>query len=128
MLQPRIFVNHDGEVFNIEQVPIENTGLKDKNGTDIHTGDIVEYIYKHKDVGTLRGLIIKNDKGFYFIELYVINNRMDEVCKKIDKMLCSKIKYEKPNVRIWLNVITKDGCIVIGNIYENKELLENEVE
>nr|DAK47863.1 MAG TPA: YopX protein [Caudoviricetes sp.] len=128
MLQPRIFVNHDGEVFNIEQVPIENTGLKDKNGTDIHTGDIVEYIYKHKDVGTLRGLIIKNDKGFYFIELYVINNRMDEVCKKIDKMLCSKIKYEKPNVRIGLNVITKDGCIVIGNIYENKELLENEVE
>lgn len=128
MLQPRIFVNHDGEVFNIEQVPIENTGLKDKNGTDIHTGDIVEYIYKHKDVGTLRGLIIKNDKGFYCIELYVINNRMDEVCKKIDKMLCSKIKYEKPNVRIWLNVITKDGCIVIGNIYENKELLENEVE
>lgn len=128
MLQPRIFVNHNGEVFNIEQVPIENTGLKDKNGTDIHTGDIVEYIYKHKDVGTLRGLIIKNDKGFYFIELYVINNRMDEVCKKIDKMLCSKIKYEKPNVRIWLNVITKDGCIVIGNIYENKELLENEVE
>lgn len=125
MLQPRIFVNHDGEVFDIEQVPIENTGLKDKNGTDIHTGDIVEYIYKHKDVGTLRGLIIKNDKGFYFIELYVINNRMDEVCKKIDKMLCSKIKYEKPNVRIWLNVITKDGCIVIGNIYENKELLED---
>ena len=126
MLQPRIFVNHDGEVFNIEQVPIENTGLKDKNGTDIHTGDIVEYIYKHKDVGTLRGLIIKNEEGFYFIELYVINNRMDEVCKKIDKMLGSKIKYENPNVRIWLNVITKDGCVVIGNIHRNKELLEND--
>lgn len=128
MLQPRVFSDHNGEVFNIEQVPIENTGFKDRNGTDIHTGDIVEYIYKHKDVGTLRGLIIKNDKGFYFIELYVINNRMDEVCKKIDKMLCSKIKYEKPNVRIWLNVITKDGCVVLGNIYEDKELLENEVE
>lgn len=124
MLQPRIFSDHNGEVFNIEQIPLENTGFKDGNGTDIHTGDIVEYIYKRKDVGTLRGLIIRDQQGWYYIELYVINNRMDEVCKKIDKMLVSKIKYEEPNVRIWLNVITKDGCIVIGNIYENKELLE----
>lgn len=126
MLQPRIFVDHNGEVFNIEQIPIENTGFKDKNGTDIHTGDIVDYIYKHKDVGTLRGLIIRNQQGWDYIELYVINNHMDEVCKKIDKMLVSKIKYEKPNVRIWLNVTTMDGCIVIGNIHENKELLKNE--
>lgn len=122
MLQPRIFSDHNGEVFNIEQVPIENTGFKDRNGTDIHTGDIVDYIYKRKDVGTLRGLIIRDQKGWYYIELYVINNRMDEVCKKIDKMLVSKIKYEEPNIRIWLNIATKDGCIVIGNIYKNKGL------
>lgn len=125
MLQPRIFVDRNGEVFNIKSIPIENTGFKDKNRTDIHTGDIIEYIYKHKDVGTLRGLIIRDEKGWYHIELYVINNRMDEVCKKIDKMLGSKIKYEEPNIRIWLNVTTMDGCIVIGNIYENKELLED---
>ena len=103
---------------------MDNTGFKDKNGANIYTGNIVEYVRRHPDVGTLRGVICKNEYGAYVIELYVMKNRMDEVCEKIDKMLGSKVEYEKPNLSFLLDNTTHDGCVVLGNIYENKELLE----
>jgi len=103
---------------------MDNTGFKDKNGANIYTGDIVEYVRRHPDVGTLRGVICKNEYGAYVIELYVMKNRMDEVCEKIDKMLGSKVEYEKPNLSFLLDNTTHDGCVVLGNIYEDKELLE----
>lgn len=103
---------------------MDNTGFKDKNGANIYTGNIVEYVRRHPDVGTLRGVICKNEYGAYVIELYVMKNRMDEVCETIDKMLGSKIEYEKPNLSFLLDETTHDGCVVIGNIYENKELLK----
>ena len=103
---------------------MDNTGFKDKNGANIYTGNIVEYVRRHPDVGTLRGVICKNEYGAYVIELYVMKNRMDEVCETIDKMLGSKVEYEKPNLSFLLDGTTHDGCIVLGNIYENKELLK----
>ena len=103
---------------------MDNTGFKDKNGANIYTGNIVEYTRRHPDVGTLRGVICKNEFGAYVIELYVMKNRMDEVCEKIDKMLGSKVEYEKPNLSFLLDSTTHDGCVVLGNIYEDKELLE----
>ena len=103
---------------------MDNTGFKDKNGANIYTGNIVEYVRRHPDVGTLRGVICKNEYGAYVIELYVMKNRMDEVCETIDKMLGSKVEYEKPNLSFLLDSTTHDGCIVLGNIYEDKELLE----
>mgnify|MGYP000900881293 FL=1 len=39
-------------------------------------------------------------------------------------MLGVKIKYEKPKLSIPLDNTTHDGCVVLGNIYEDKELLE----
>lgn len=103
---------------------MDNTGFKDKNGANIYTGNIVEYVRRHTDVGTLRGVICKNEYGAYVIELYVMKNRMDEVCEKIDQMLGSKVEYEKPNLSFLLDSTTHDGCIVLGNIYEDKELLK----
>lgn len=84
----------------------------------------MEYVRRHSDVGTLRGVICKNEYGAYVIELYVMKNRMDEVCETIDQMLGSKVEYEKPNLSFLLDSTTHDGCVVLGNIYENKELLK----
>lgn len=153
MLQPKIYSKKDKKVLEVVEIDfdyklfvvrnidnngdntvitlsfsncefMDNTGFKDKNGANIYTGNIVEYVRRHPDVGTLRGVICKNEYGAYVIELYVMKNRMDEVCETIDKMLGSKVEYEKPNLSFLLDGTTHDGCVVIGNIYENKELLK----
>lgn len=149
MLQPKIFVISKRKTYNVDYINfidnifgvteddgfseeyyfnetflMDNTGFKDKNGANIYTGNIVEYVRRHPDVGTLRGVICKNEYGAYVIELYVMKNRMDEVCETIDKMLGSKVEYEKPNLSFLLDSTTHDGCVVLGNIYENKELLK----
>lgn len=153
MLQPKIYSKKDKKVLEVVEIDfdyklfvvrnidnsgnntvvtlsfsnvefMDNTGFKDKNGANIYTGNIVEYVRRHPDVGTLRGVICKNEYGAYVIELYVMKNRMDEVCETIDQMLGSKVEYEKPNLSFLLDGTTHDGCIVIGNIYEDKELLK----
>lgn len=147
MLQPRVYVKSKRKVFDVEEIHfdidvvtikdfeycevdfsnvefMDNTGFKDKNGANIYTGNIVEYVRRHPDVGTLRGVICKNEYGAYVIELYVMKNRMDEVCETIDQMLGSKVEYEKPNLSFLLDGTTHDGCVVLGNIYEDKELLK----
>lgn len=153
MLQPKIYSKKDKKVLEVVEIDfdyklfvvrnidnngnntvvtlsfsncefMDNTGFKDKNGANIYTGNIVEYVRRHPDVGTLRGVICKNEYGAYVIELYVMKNRMDEVCENIDKMLGSKVEYEKPNLSFLLDSTTHDGCIVLGNIYEDKELLK----
>lgn len=153
MLQPKIYSKKDKKVLEVVEIDfdyklfvvrnidnsgnnnvvtlsfskaefMDNTGFKDKNGANIYVGNIVEYTRRHPDVGTLRGIICKNEYGAYVIELYVMKNRMDEVCEKIDKMLGSKVKREKPNLSFLLDSTTHDGCVVLGNIYEDKELLE----
>lgn len=153
MLQPKIYSKKDKKVLEVVEIDfdyklfvvrnidnngnntvvtlsfsncefMDNTGFKDKNGANIYTGNIVEYVRRHTDIGTLRGVICKNEYGAYVIELYVMKNRMDEVCETIDKMLGSNVEYEKPNLSFLLDNTTHDGCVVIGNIYENKELLK----
>ena len=57
-----------------KNMEMDNTGFKDKHGANIYAGNIVEYIRKHHDVGTLRGVICKDEYGAYVIELYVIKD------------------------------------------------------
>lgn len=150
MLQPKIYSKEDKKVLEVVEIDfdyklfvvrninnsgnnnvvtlsfskakfMDNTGFKDKNGANIYVGDIVEYTRRHTDAGTLRGVICKNEYGAYVIELYVMKNPWDN---KLDKMLGSKVKREKPNLSFLLDSTTHDGCVVLGNIYENKELLE----
>ncbi|WP_314397078.1 YopX family protein [uncultured Gemella sp.] len=121
MKQPKVYVKYLNKVLEVESIRFDtkvvvvydescniyryfgfedvefmgNTGLKDKNGVEIHLGDIVEILEKHFEVK------YKSFKGF------VIESE-----KHIDSIYLS------------LEANNTSACVV-GNIYENKELLED---
>lgn len=87
--------------FDHDQTLMQSTGLKDKNGVEVFQGDVViheegEYSYK--------GIVLK-DKYYFYIEGVNINDSFS--FDDISNTLIGEADLE-----------------VIGNIYENPELLE----
>lgn len=117
-------INQDGEInkfFNSEEalkrrfVLMQSTGLKDKNGKLIYEGDIVEAKQKPDREGwycVYRGIVKYDNKNCQ----YVINSNQHKVLN------------ENKLIKSVLNTDTSfnwfDWFEIIGNIYENKELLE----
>ena len=90
---------------NFDEIELmQSTGLEDKNGREIYEGDIVKYKYKKctfTDIAT-------------YSKFYAFFGLKDDT----GDLICS---FD------WLlENVGKDGFEVIGNIYENPELLEEE--
>lgn len=81
------------------------TGLYDKNGKDIYEGDILRSVKFHDIVGYV--MYDKKEGAFMFI--------------KIDELMKTELETRCHITERWLNEFPKE---VIGNIYDNKELLE----
>lgn len=106
----RAFEN--GRELNLDQVAVmQYTGLKDKNGTEIYEGDILQRgdVMRSKYVVRYGDFVYSPDfhhevdcLGWYFEEVGVNDKYKDPLPYLIDML---------------------DGC-VIGNIFENPELLE----
>ena len=100
------FTEHDwGEDYNTYHILSRDqyTGLKDKNGKEIYEGDIIIAKYR----GSFKGIVVEH-RG----------------CFMIDDIKKENI-HKKPYVRLEQFAERNDFTIeVIGNIYENKELIE----
>lgn len=124
MLRPRVYVEKFDKVYEVVEIYFirhevkcyrngyfkyvgfdevefnNNTGCKDIDNNDIYENDIVEFIHRFDKV-LVRG-VVKNNQ-------VVVPDRM---------------WFDIDEIKEWTSTDFK----VIGNIYENKELLENEVE
>lgn len=100
-VEPGTYISNSvGLPFAYEVIPEtvgQSTGLKDKNGVEIFEGDIVFDRWAN-------GYTPVFQNGIYMA--YNPKNLMQN----------------DPSTQF--NIIWKDGCEVIGNIYENPELLE----
>ena len=101
-----------GEEVVFETPWSQYTGLKDKNGTEIYEGDILEL--QARDFNTTNRWIgvveFGNPNGEYNWGWQI--RPLQEVQLNTDILLW--VETEMPNV----------SCEVIGNVYQNKELME----
>ena len=94
--------NADNVPYNFDEVEfIYNTGYKDMNGNDIYSGDILEY--RNSDEHYLRRYIVKKYEDTEFYYYLTLEGRFF-----VGRLHGRNYDYT-----------------VIGNIYENKDLLED---
>jgi len=110
---------HDGDYVGRKGVIVtQSTGLKDKNGTEIFEGDVIKYEYLEDSCWGKAGVYtghIRFDKGVFEIVHHGnrIINYPDGSWYEPSK--CGDIK----SFMSWVHNVE-----VIGNIYEDPELLE----
>lgn len=118
----RVF--HDSEWWSDFEL-MQYVGLKDINGVEIYEGDILKATCRKK-VGyeeNLNGYTVpiyeENHTQFWTVEHKVFNGMMGYMVYGVNR------RWNQPLTK---NTIRNCKCEVVGNIYENKELLDNKNE
>ena len=111
---PQIISDEDGGMYEIAPETIgQYTGLKDKNGKKIFEGDIVRLTDEHNEIEWTAVVVFGNPNGDYSWGWQL--NDIEEFDGNKDILL-------------WVDMEELGTyCEIIGNIYDNPELIRNEV-
>ncbi|MBF0842324.1 hypothetical protein IR128_11445 [Staphylococcus lentus] len=96
---------YDKYLFDEEYELLQSTGLKDKNGKEIYDGDILK-VFVLRDMGAIAKVIFKN--GMFGIEDDMHGYGYDKGLYSLDQILSLR------------------DAEIIGNKFQNKDLLEEE--
>ena len=121
-------------IFPSDAIIMQYTGIKDKNGVEIYEGDIIKYRYFPIGIGKdiveyyKYGVVLE----YAFISWKIQGTNILDSSRSLSYHETKKEKYKHPTVgegwidRNQLHIHSLKNIEVIGNIYENQELLENE--
>lgn len=99
---------------------MQYTGLKDRNGKDVYEGDILSY--KHIAYTDCSKTRIEEIEEESFIEIITYAPMASIVKPHSKNVRC--LGYDSVNKECLILDLTSDEVEIIGNIYENPELLE----
>lgn len=111
----RLMTGDPNAILNKPATLMQYCGLKDKNGKEIYEGDILEFADKWEWY-----------KGSYGIKMHFADpERKSELQKQYDAEPMERRKIDIPECYEWiLSSEIQTYWHVIGNIYENPELLK----
>ncbi len=93
----------------LDLILMQWTGLQDKNGKDIYEGDIIEVCTHFED---------RRNQRLYYVYRDIINGIWSlRITNEPHKDMLSYYKFCQP---------VTEGSIIVGNIYENPELLKDD--
>ena len=127
-LEGNVYYSMDGLDEEPRYIIMQYTGLKDKNGKEIYEGDIVrdgidgEVIWegKGKIIKAPYGKVFYNTNGAYFdIEMIGVG-----IYEQEGEQIQNLHMNHYDGVYQWIERKNQSKLEVIGNIYENKELLD----